>query len=297
MMPSSLAEWELVATRFGGARLPVVADVMREWRRRGGDDAPPAAPSSVSGGARLLAISPHPDDAAFSVGGLLDLTCGAWERHVGTLVGVSEYELRPAPAGADPVEVSARRREEDRRFAAVAGVALHAGTVLDAPLRNPGLSPFRAPLDAHVAEFAAVIDRWVREIQPTLLLAPLGIGGHADHRAARLATCGAAREHRIDLLLYEDVPYAAEPNDGGESPSALTEGWTRRLLPIGPALARKAACLAVYASQLDLAPVQRVVCGHAWDGSGCFERLWVAADRPLSAETETALGLVAEACA
>jgi LmbE family N-acetylglucosaminyl deacetylase len=293
-MPRSTAEWEQVPARSGGRALPVAADVVRRWRRCGGTGPFRPPPRPGPGGARLLVIAPHPDDAALSVGGLLDVTRGCWERHVGTLVGVSAYQLHPGHADSDPAVVGPRRQAEERSFAAFAAVTLHQGAALDAPLRAPALGPFHAPGREHVAEFRAMVDDWVRELRPHLLLAPLGIGGHADHRAARLAACAVARSRRVELLLYEDLPYAAERMGWEGALPARTRGWTRRLLPIGEALPRKAAALAVYESQFELGPMQRLVADHAWNGRAWVERLWTRARRPPRAEAAGGLGLVEE---
>lgn len=238
---------------------------------------------------RLLVVSPHPDDAALSVGGLLQAAAG-WERHVGTLVGASDYRRPDAADSAGLAAISELRRREDERFAALAGVTLHSGDAPDAPLRDPLRGPFHVPSAAHVEELARAIDDWVRRLRPALLLAPLGIGGHADHLAARRASVGVALDRSIELLFYQDLPYAAwESGLGGAGrPSSASAGW---VLPIGPHLAGKLACLEAYASQFEVAAMQRLVAAHALADGEPVERLWSPPGRPLATATARALGL------
>lgn len=292
-MQHSETKWSQVVTLLG-TEMPVVADIVSRWSVS--DTASRRASTVRSiGNATLLVVAPHSDDAALSVGGLLHLTWKRWARHIGTLVGKSDYVLQPQ-AYNGVAEVSATREQEERRFAHLLDATLHYGTALDASLRYKTRGPFREPSASHVTEFEGLVELWVQRLHPRLLLAPLGIGGHADHLAAGLAACSVAHRHDADLLLYEDLPYAAVSDQTEGVASSLAKGRVRWLLPIGSAVLQKAAYLGVYASQFELSSVQRTVANHAWDGATWVERLWASTAPPIQSNTASALGLL-EGCA
>ena len=291
-MKYSPDEWHWIPTLPGTECLPVVADIVRQWRRQQIEEPRECELQPVCQTARLLVISPHPDDAALSVGGLLHILAGSWQRHIGTLVGHSGYELHNTAEDSDVADVSARRKAEDQRFADIIGATLHYGTALDAPLRHPILSPYREPRGLQVSEFEIMIEALVQDIRPRLILAPLGIGGHADHIAARRAAGTVARRRSVDLLLYEDLPYVAQPQEV-QCPGAVPlRSWSRWLLPIDRELLRKIACLGIYESQFDLASIQRTVANHAWDGHSWVERFWTMEGKPVESKTTSLLGLI-----
>jgi LmbE family N-acetylglucosaminyl deacetylase len=83
----------------------------------------------------------------------------------------------------------------------------------DASLRHKGVHEIfmDRPLRAAENEVACLISR---RLSPSLetssvLFAPLGIGGHIDHRIVVQAAKACARCKRLRVLFYEDMPYAA----------------------------------------------------------------------------------------
>lgn len=288
-MRHSETKWSQVVTLLG-IEMPVVADIVSRWSASDTASRGASTECSILKDATLLVIAPHPDDAALSVGGLLHLTWNRWQRHIGTLVSKSDYVLeRDAYYGI--AEVSATREQEERRFACLLDATLHYGTAMDASLRYKAHGPFRIPTATHVAEFEVIVETWVKHLRPRLLLAPLGIGGHADHLAAGLAACSVARRYNTEILLYEDLPYAAMPDQTEAVAPSLAKGRVRWVLPIGSAVLQKAAYLGVYASQFELSSVQRTVANHAWNGSKWVERLWASTAPPIQSNTANALGL------
>src|SRR5579871_443994 len=224
-------EWHWIPTLLGTDALPVVADVVHQWQLYPVNEEDGNS-QTIDPETNLLVISPHPDDAALSVGGLLlRAAAKGWQCHIGTLVGCSEYELNPAPGGALVEDISRRRRAEDQHFAELVGATLHQGVALDAPLRHPNLSAFRLPRDIEIAEFEDMIDAMMLKIHPRLLIGPAGIGGHVDHLAARHAVASVAARRHIDVLFYEDLPYSAQDNRHvGWLPRQDQATW---LVPIG----------------------------------------------------------------
>ena len=196
---------------------------------------------------RALFVSPHLDDVAFSCGGILAAWTAA-RRHCVLLTCFTQSIRSPGgfalacqtdkgiPASVDYM---ALRRAEDERAAAILGVA----ELIHVPLPE---APHRGYGSAR-ALFAGVRrddDVWrdlraalaVQVAQADVVIAPQGLGGHADHLQVGRALAGLAAETR----LYRDTPYAmraSAPPRSGE-----------RAEPID--LERKLDACAQYASQL-----------------------------------------------
>jgi LmbE family N-acetylglucosaminyl deacetylase len=152
----------------------------------------PAGPTAV--------LSPHLDDAVLSAFTVLD--------GPGDVVVVNVCDGVP-PAGrasdwvrlcgfADDAEAMRARREEDRAALELIGCRAIGLGFLEADERAPDATP---------EWIAGRVDEVLP--QAARVLAPVGMGSHPDHAAARdaaLALTGAGRE--IPLELYADLPYA-----------------------------------------------------------------------------------------
>ena len=166
----------------------------------------------MTAGPDRLVVSPHPDDAVWSVGG-----CLARWRHEGCRVTVlTVFDGVPddcAPAGAwrhiaDP----ASRAEENRRALGILGVHGESVGLPDAALRGrdgtpaypapPSLfgppHPDDGPLVPRIA--AAIV---ARTGPRTALYAPLAAGDHVDHHLVRVAVEALGRP----AAWFEDFPY------------------------------------------------------------------------------------------
>ena len=174
----------------------------------------------------ILAVSPHLDDAAFSVGGLLAAHAADGGR-VTIVTCFTGNVARPAgfalacqldkglPADADYM---ALRRAEDLAACAVIGAsALHL-PFLEAPHRGygdvPALFGARRDDDGLVEPLAEALARIIALQRPDLLLGPLGLGGHVDHLVVR----DALRHVAGPYLLWEDWPYADRPGVAADGP-------------------------------------------------------------------------------
>lgn len=231
----------------------------------------------------LLVLSPHYDDAVLSLGAVL----ARWRRETGGRATVltlfagppppgglspfaAEHHARwDAPEGLDRAAAAAmvalRRREDD---AALGRLGL-AARRLDLPdaiyRRGPDGTALYADLDALFgppdprdpalrgdALAAAVADE-AHEARAELVLAPLAIGGHVDHRLAHDAALrwAAGGPHAAALALYEDLPYAADPAARAAGLPASAEGWRRRRPQVGARdLRAKIEAVACYGSQI-----------------------------------------------
>jgi LmbE family N-acetylglucosaminyl deacetylase len=151
----------------------------------------PSAPGVV--------LSPHPDDAVVS----------AWSalRQPGDVLVVNIFAAIPPPGtfgsfdavcgGTDSPRLVAARRDEDVDALAIAGRSSRNLDLLDEQYRAEPIDDdqVRGAIEGSVDRAA-----W--------LWAPAGIGGHADHVVVRDVALTIAREARIRLSLYADLPYA-----------------------------------------------------------------------------------------
>jgi len=200
----------------------------------------------------VVAISPHLDDAAFSVGGLLAARARAGDR-ITILTCFTGNVARPTGFAlacqldkglAPDVDYMALRRAEDHAACAVIGAdAIHL-PLLEAPHRAyasaPELFGPRREDDGMLGPLATMLDEHLQTLRPDLLLGPLAVGDHVDHWLVRDALRAIGRP----VLLWEDWPY-------------LTRATTRPVEPVrhrhpldAADRADRIAMCAAYTSQL-----------------------------------------------
>lgn len=159
-----------------------------------------------------LILSPHFDDAPLSLGqSLIDGELAGTRPVVGVVFGRSNWQRWFHPTRRRTPLVSMIRRAEERLNARRFGYSVKVGGLEEVILRTGQtdsavfLDPDVPVPDDLVAAVVDVISGWRSPGQ--LVLAPLGVGGHLDHR---IVTAAAQRivpsEH---LGFYEDRPYAS----------------------------------------------------------------------------------------
>lgn len=158
----------------------------------------------------ILVVSPHPDDAAFSVGATLGrLTQGGAGVTIVSCCTTSNWAPN-LPRGLCSTDIRAVRVIEDRAFAEAIGA-----TIVDL---GHGDSSCRGYSDDNECQHRRVGDSIVEDIRrdlaliiervsPDVVLAPAGIGAHIDHMATREAVLDLVGAD--SLAWYEDLPYAA----------------------------------------------------------------------------------------
>ena len=166
---------------------------------------------------KLVVLSPHRDDAAFS----LSLSISHWLAmgHTVTLLNVftrslyapySDAEMKPEDERLD--YVSALRKREDQKFlAALAGsVKMVDLDVVDAPIRLKCDASIVCDMDVQADDFAIprVQEGLAKLVKgdDTALVLPLGLGHHVDHRTARDAALDLSST--VPCAFYEELPYA-----------------------------------------------------------------------------------------
>lgn len=200
---------------------------------------------------KVLAVSPHLDDAAFSVGGTLAglakaghdvtvLTC--FTRSVAVPKGFALACQTDKGLGPEVDYMAVRRREDDAALA-VLGVRQEHLNLLEAPHRGYDSAPalFAGPRsDDHAWRDVADL---LASQQADLWLAPQGLGGHVDHLQVLRAV---AYLHR-PTAWWRDSPYilrepAARP--GADLPPGLA------MVELPQDRDRRGSACAAYATQL-----------------------------------------------
>ncbi|WP_425228408.1 PIG-L deacetylase family protein [Sphingomonas sp.] len=202
---------------------------------------------------KLLAVSPHLDDAAFSAGGLLAARAAAgWQVTVATCftgnvarpTGFALACQLDKGIGPELDYMALRRADDEEACAALGAVPVHL-PFLEAPHRGydsaAALFGQRRHDDDEAERIAPALAGLLHEQAPDLVLAPLCLGDHVDHWIVLAALTAVIGERA--LLLWEDWPYA-DRHAPVAAPAALVE-------PLTPTTraARLAAC-AAYRSQL-----------------------------------------------
>ncbi|NVD45299.1 PIG-L deacetylase family protein [Qipengyuania atrilutea] len=199
---------------------------------------------------RVLAVSPHLDDAVFSAGGTLAALADAGDEvtvltcFTGNVAHPSGFALAcQLDKGLDQrVDYMGLRRTEDVAACTEIGAqALH-WPFLEAPHRGyesaTALFAGRHEDDLIEDELLRALAYAIAAMQPDLIYGPMAVGNHVDHLAVRRALERTAE----DVVWWEDYPYAmreTEPPEGIYR-SALAQQYAER----------KTAATLCYESQL-----------------------------------------------
>ncbi|MFV9506715.1 MAG: PIG-L deacetylase family protein [Oscillochloridaceae bacterium umkhey_bin13] len=249
-----------------------------------------------------IVLSPHLDDAALSLGGML-ATQAARGRptlvlNICTGRPDPQVPLSPFAAamherwGLSATEVLARRLAEDEAAFEILGIDSYQIDQLDAIYRrpdayydNPTLFGPVAPADPLHANLVSHLRQLYVRYPQAVIYAPLAVGTHVDHQIT-YAAAQTLVAHGASVAFYEDFPYVAE--DGALETRLEQLGGAARFLAVPTsfdhsALARKIAAIEAYASQLGMlfgdaetmrAAVTAFATRHAPDAY--LERIWVA---------------------
>jgi LmbE family N-acetylglucosaminyl deacetylase len=208
----------------------------------------------------VIVLSPHFDDACFSLGGFLKAL-----GH-GILINIfthGRYVVQPRLARADLTQDAVRyvRDKEDRAFAAACGLVRH-----DLECEEPALRRRRPGEMAGLADDVAQIEDKLLALlfalaaesgTPAALFVPLGIGRHVNHRAAiEVILRNLARlQPFFECYFYEELPYASNLFHRMAARERLNHraGPVRRHAFAAP-WREKRALIGLYQSQLRGAP-------------------------------------------
>jgi LmbE family N-acetylglucosaminyl deacetylase len=239
---------------------------------------------------KIVVLSPHRDDAAFS----LSLSISHWLAvgHAVTILNVftrSEYapfsdaEAKPRRERLD--YVSALRKREDEAFLAAlgGGVKMVDLEVADAPIRLQCDASIVCDMEVRADDPAtpqvqAGLGKLLHGDDVALVL-PLGLGHHVDHRTARDAALEAST--RVPCAFYEELPYAMRDGVRVDLSRFREDASTRlheELFPVQchgthtrPMEWKRRLALG-YASQIDAAMADAIAnFSHRYHGA---ERMW-----------------------
>jgi LmbE family N-acetylglucosaminyl deacetylase len=231
----------------------------------------------------VVLLSPHPDDVALSIGGLLQMSRLLPPVRIVTLFGRTNF-LGTLGFQRDWEYATRRRRAEDEAFALRVGLELLYCDLPEASLRiGQSRDSIFASRSRPGAFLTDAITRTVGEIAATIrpahILAPLGLGWHRDHLATREVAAIVASEVQACLTYYEDLPYAAMllPSEIEGYVSELGPGLKPVIIRLGQHLGEKLSALELYTTQITDEVVELVdryarVLNPA-DGA---ERLWAS---------------------
>lgn len=187
----------------------------------------------MAGVARLVVLSPHPDDEVLGVGGLI-ASARCMGRPVQVLAATDGEACYPGEARWSPAELARVRRDELRQALDVLGDGIGIEH-----LRFPdgGLQAAQSALQARIAQCLRRGD---------LLLVPWRHDGHPDHEAAAQAGLAAALDAGCRCLEYPIWGWHWAAPETGRMPLARA-----MRLSMPPSLqARKREAIDAFASQL-----------------------------------------------
>jgi len=164
---------------------------------------------------KKILLSPHSDDACFSLGVFAKKSQKVCVINVFTISGYlpGMHGLNQADAIS---RVTSIRKSEDLAFSKAASLQVKSLDLLDAPLR--GLEPFKSKPSIRELEYiddalsSVLVKIWNEFGQNTMLLAPAGIGGHVDHVTIRdwMIKHMNNLSSKYVLGFYEDLHYASD---------------------------------------------------------------------------------------
>ena len=204
--------------------------------------------------ARMLTsvvLSPHMDDAVFSIGGTIGNLIIRKERVVVyNVFSVTSYVQNPKLRIA-PFATTMRYGEE-----IVASILMR---------YNRRFFPFEDNYMRKNANPAIVTSRVEKSIQknlnldnPVRVFAPLGVGNHTDHKLLSETAMKLVENRTIrwdQLLLYEDLPYSAKPNAVEKGIQSFQNKFGVKLQPslvdVSAQFTLKMVVSGVYRSQYD----------------------------------------------
>lgn len=223
----------------------------------------------------ILVLSPHRDDAAFS----LALTLAAWLRdgHSVTVLNAFTRSLEAPFSDAGFLHendrlsyVSAMRKKEDEAFARyLPGLTIVDANIKDAPLRLhiPEDTVYDVPLDPNDGALVKIrksLTRHLAQPNPAFVL-PLGLGNHIDHRVSLEAAQAIVAD--LPCAFYEDLPDAFRATEIPTQPNL-----TPILTPNPNSLDWKRKAILLYNSQIQEDTANQIL-DHARAHQNA-ERLW-----------------------
>lgn len=229
-------------------------------------------------GRRVLLLSPHADDVAYSIGGLVARLSRRSDLCLMTVFGYSGWALPQAGGGQSTATISLVREREDRAYCARRGIDYQHLECPDSFVMGYDTAmelSMGTAADLRTEDVVDLVGHAVTCWGPHLVLAPSGLGGHIDHQIVRRA---ADSLHHLDVLYYEDLPYSASLPLPELERQLTTQGLTRAMtVDIDSVLQCKCQDMWGYRSQTCASTVAEMLLHAGRVGIGTTryaERLW-----------------------
>ena len=229
-------------------------------------------------GQNVLCIGTHPDDIAFSIGGLLSK--GNMNNvTVLDVFSLSSFlydrQLSKEVSGT----VTRLRKQEERRFCNSIRANCCFLDFPDSSLRGYTGYFVKSKLEEELEN--AVLDSIEQKLIDTeydSVLYPLGIGDHIDHLIVSSAVQNLSFKHNdIVFFGYEDLPYAGEGNINNSLRRLYDEGYVSFMIKYDEAVWKaKVKLLKIFESQVRECDISickeyaNVLCNR----TGYCERIW-----------------------
>jgi LmbE family N-acetylglucosaminyl deacetylase len=232
---------------------------------------------------KLAVVSPHFDDACFSLGAAL-LSWTRDQHDVDILDCFTVSNFLPGESDCNPAAVSLLRRLEEASFVQRLGRNIRYSDLgeTDAPLRlSCSLNDVFGRTAADDPDELSRLRSALRIVAGSeALVIPLAAGRHIDHELAKSAAIDLVRDHAV--AFYEDLPYSAQLADHDIMELARIAGdqLKRPLVPVvfgsgvlsSISWEEKAALVRLYKSQVT-AEVEAAI-RQQFERYGGGERLW-----------------------
>lgn len=267
----------------------------------------------------ILIVSPHMDDAFLSLAGTILTQRGRDTIHIHDLIGDDPWctlHERFWPTRSKLVDL---RQKEEQFCAWLCDCRIKFSSHPSSPQRGHKIwnGPLNPTLDDLVKQHILdEIDDLLTKTKWELVMWPLGVGGHVDHRLIRmLAQQFVEMGHpcAAKFVFYEDLPYASFLFHWQTwPPTELLTNLVPKYIPISQSLGMKRHLLDVYRSQLvpsepeaiiRYASPTSMVAGMShidqqhfhrhWQLGAAYERIWLPVDHA-SAISDLLLSLISE---
>lgn len=239
---------------------------------------PPSLESMV--GKRILMLSPHADDVAYSIGGIVARLSTRADLRLMTIFGHSGWALPQASCEKSADAISAEREREDRAYCTRWQIDYDLLSCPDSFVMgyDKATELSIAATDDPRTEGVVNLIRNAVECQvPQVVFAPCGLGGHVDHQIVRIAA--DALDH-VEVLYYEDVPYSSSLPLPELERQLAVEGLTPAMTAdIEVVLESKCEDMWGYRSQTSVSTIAEMLLHASRVGTGTgtaryAERLW-----------------------
>jgi LmbE family N-acetylglucosaminyl deacetylase len=231
----------------------------------------------------VLIISPHLDDAFFSLGGYLLKNRPAKKKIVDVFT-TSRFAPRFKRYKLDIDQISLIRRREELKNASIVDTIVEFLNFPEAPLRGY-TSAFDQPRWKEEAEMIEAIKSHLYQIikDAKIVFFPLGIGMNVDHVILSRLGLEFLLEGQNQIMFYEDLPYAAGfPRRFGLDSKLSRVHLKSELVSIDP-IGKLKLALAYKSQCLPYIPLQIIMYSKLTRPLGGFyERIWSITDLRVS---------------